>query len=123
MHERISLACIECAGPISYKSASCRGRCRECYFQCRRTRITSRRSAFRENPGTCYVDENGEVRFAEERVGRFTVGSAWSSLRKCWMGLRIARNSFDEGKALKFASRIQYLQSILGLTVTEFTDM
>jgi hypothetical protein len=83
-----------------------------------------KRSVFRESLGTAFVNDRCDILLAEEPLGAgFTVASAWAALRKCWKGLRIARNrTCDEDDARKFAMRIRYLQHLLDLSITDFPE-
>ena len=45
--------------------------------------------------------------------GQFTVGQSFEALKKCWKGYKIALNQYDYDNMMKYAMRIQKLQSEL----------
>lgn len=129
VEKRALRKCQECGARISYQSVKGKGRCRECYFQWRKD--TSKKSGYksklsrltdRQNPGTGYYDASGDYHFADDQVGkngRFTVASAWASLRLSWRGYRAAMGE-DHSKMNLYAGRIQYFARILRLDVPDF---
>lgn len=121
-HGRVMLTCRDCGGAISYRSARGHGRCRNCHFQQLKENPRPKRSAFRDVAGTAYQGIDGNVRYANDKLKGFTVASAWGSLRRCWKAVRIARNNGDEEAVNKYLSRVRYLQRLLNLEVSDFSE-
>jgi hypothetical protein len=127
LEKRPNLSCIDCGTTISYQSAYGRGRCRDCYFEYRRTANSSRRavrSADRFNSGTSYEDQEGNSVSSsdilyEDELGPFTVAHAWACLRKCWKGLKIAKSKEDSEGVARYYGRIQRLRALLNIATSD----
>ena len=124
LERRLDLSCKDCGERISYQSAHGRGRCRNCYFEYMRPNIFARktiRSADRPNTGTFYIDRNGNsvwsgniLMYQNER-GPFKVAHAWACLRRCWKGLKIAKNKGNYDMVLRYLGVIQQMRALLNL--------
>ena len=72
LYRRPNLSCIDCGTTISYQSgAHGKGRCRNCYFEYRRSRawpmsFKPMRPADRLNNGTFYENKDGNLVYAQD---------------------------------------------------------
>lgn len=131
---RPPLECKDCGSRVSYRSARGEGRCRPCYFENLREKrekaraagaVGGKSSAFRTYAGAYhYTDAYGGSHYVDDDLGEgFNVGAAWGALKKCWRGLVIARNrTFDADVMELYARRIQHLEYLLGLEITDFSE-
>jgi hypothetical protein len=146
--KRLSKRCIDCGGKRSRPSTLGRGRCRGCYFQYRRIKsktkltdawnnepyfchhsIAARRRKTRavDRPGVwnyLYPDRYGVGHHADEELLQgLTAAAAWSCLRKCWKGYKIAAGKLDEDLKVVYARRIINLCRLLDIDEPEFLEL
>jgi hypothetical protein len=70
------------------------------------------------------VDKEGIIPYAnEEIVAGFTVGAAWSGLRKSWVGYKVARRLADDYSKVLYARRIIFNCRMLNIPEPYFSEL
>jgi hypothetical protein len=52
----------------------------------------------------------------------FYESQTWGALHTCWIGFIIAKEKFEWDKIEVYGKRIQHLEKVLGIEITDFSD-